>query len=261
MSNIQKNLKFKQLNTSIHHLHFSYDRAIDVWRAAYKDTLKHMAQSETINTFLDLGANVGATINFFCETFPTINEIYGFEPMPFNYDYLIYRIADLLNDNNKKVQIFKKAVYYGISKGSFCGLGDNNTGGMHLSEIVESNNAEFGWGEAFLIGYDAECVTLEETLPSSTIIDLCKIDIEGSEWNVLSNSKFIKNNIKNILLEYHFVSNDGVVRRMNQFSGPCLRYNNAEAYAIRFIEEYLPNFSIVEKIPSSEGLWIRNNNL
>jgi FkbM family methyltransferase len=260
MSNIAKKLKSKNLDISISHLNFSYDRAIDVWKGAYSDTLKRMAQSETIHTFLDLGANVGATINFFCETFPSINTVYGFEPMPFNYDYLMYKIAPLLSEN-KKIQIFQKAVYYGIQKASFCGLGDNNTGGMHLSEIVESNNAEFGWGEAFLIGYDAECVTLEDTLPSSTIIDLCKIDIEGSEWNVLSNSQFIKNNIKNILLEYHFVSNDGIVRRRNPLSGPCLRYNNAEAYAIKFINDHLPNFSIVETILSSEGIWIRNNNL
>ena len=137
--------------------------------------------NEKISTVIDIGANLGifsiASKLHFPETI-----IIAFEPNP--------NVFKILEKNSKVFNY--KCVKKGIgSKKTKCKLIE---GGSHgeLTSIDENEN-----GNIEVISLD--CIF---DLYNIKYIDLLKMDIEGNEYNVLSNCNKL-NSIKYITIEYH----------------------------------------------------------
>lgn len=180
------------------------------WESKYSELVRMISEKLPEANFLDLGANTGAVIQIF-DARINLKEVFAFEPAESNFEKLVENSKHLRSAT--KISCFKKAVYYGTNSARALTCGDNNPGGMFLSSIKEE-------GITNDVGIDTdiifECCELEDTMPPNIVIDLCKIDVEGSEWNILKNSSFLKNNVKNILLEFHWLDHAGTIEFINE---------------------------------------------
>lgn len=156
----------------------------------------HMATlPERLGTVIDLGGNVGL---FTIRAAGVSDRVLTFEPMPDNFERLRQNTAGL-----KNVEINNVAV--GGSNGTLSLYFANTTRGtgrfsaQPQAEIHDASHK-----------IDVECVTLDSVFNRHQIAtcDLLKIDIEGSEYDVLLNaSKETLAKIQRIHGEFH-PSND-----------------------------------------------------
>lgn len=143
----------------------------------------------------DIGAGVGVTTWWMLQNFPNLYHIDCFEPNPENF----IRLHDeyLLND---AVNIYPYGVYYGKSWSKVLQVGDNNPLGGITADV---NTAEHFscWNDA--LRYYPDKIFHYVELESFTVKpDLIKIDIEGSEYNLIENSRYVQT-CPYILLETH----------------------------------------------------------
>lgn len=139
------------------------------------------------NVIIDIGANIGlysllaAKSNRNCKVF-------SFEPNPDTYKRFEYNIR--LN-NIENIYPYKLAVsdfnglsYFKKSKNTW------------VSKITDSKDMET---------IEVDTITLDEIIKDNSIeiIDLLKIDVEGSELNVIKGSTNTIKIVKKIILEYH----------------------------------------------------------
>lgn len=201
---------------------------LEEWNEKYSSLVDKIFENRNISSFLDIGANSGAVIQFLLSR-RNISDVYAFEPVEQNFSFLKHHVAPLFG-NETKITAFQCAVYYGVTRASAFGCGDNNPGGMFLSNVREEYTKSIN---TYDTGITFDCKTLEECLPHIDSIDLCKIDVEGSEWNILQNSEFLKNKVNDILLEYHWISEDE---------------------AKSFLRDHLPQFQVSDIV--SNTIWI-----
>lgn len=198
---------------------------LNEWLEKYEKTLDLIFEQCVIDSFLDIGANTGAVIEFILSK-KSLKKIYAFEPDIDNFQILTGKLSSLASPNTH-YELFNKAVYYGLEKSRVFGCNDGNPGGMFL-EGVNSEFANNGGSE--ISNQVFYCVQLEESLSHVDKIDLCKIDVEGSEWNIIENSRFIKEKTNNILLEYHWLN---------------------EKNALLFVERNLPKHQVVDVVQNT----------
>lgn len=138
--------------------------------------------AKNISSIVDLGANVGEVSNILYENIKSIENFYLFEPQIDNYNFIISKFKD-----NNKFKIFNYGIYYSSEKINLYKSKDN-VGGHSIHELENSviENANFDKLENFNINN----------------IDFIKIDVEGSEYNIIENSNFLKT-IPYIDLEIH----------------------------------------------------------
>lgn len=124
-----------------------------------------LSQSFQVNTIVDCGSNIGATVLFFKLHFPTANVI-TVEPDPGNYAALL----DTINRNKlTNVSSFNKGIWYKTTK------------------LSVSNGFRDGKNWSFEVKEDPmgaiEATTINDLIREAEweTIDLLKIDIEGSE--------------------------------------------------------------------------------
>lgn len=201
--------------------------------SSYQIILDEIIKNEKIESLVDIGANTGAVVEVICGLNP-VKSVYCFEPLKENFEILQEKLKDL---ESKDVQIhaFRKAIFYGAEKVNAYGVGDGNPGGMFLQDVAQAFGPTSKYDTISPTGATFECAKLEDFFLNNEIIDLCKIDIEGSEWNLFLNSSFIKKNVRNILLEYHWLS---------------------LADTINFCANYLPMFEIV-RVSKHDCIWLR----
>lgn len=210
---------------------------INEWNRYYTGLIDNIFTNQTISSFLDLGANTGAVIEFILSK-KSIPKVYAIEPLDNNYQ-LLQSIKERFSSENISIKTFPLAVYYGLTEAKTYELGDNNTGGMFLDGVKNELESiiEQKLMKPIETGFTFKCDTLENILSDVKSIDLCKMDVEGSEWNIIRHSSFIKEKINNIILEFHWLTRDE---------------------AIKFLNEHLSNFSIVDFVHNS--IWLKNNN-
>tara|TARA_B100000963_G_C22632427_1_gene675690 strand:+ start:1788 stop:2510 length:723 start_codon:yes stop_codon:yes gene_type:complete len=166
---------------------------------------------EQVNTFFDIGAHKGESINLFCENFK-INNIYSFEPSPINFDYLNLQFPKIEKKFNKtKISIYNFAFGTSSKEVEIKQLLDSSS-----STIVQidKNSDYFKKKSKFLFNNNenyfeikkTKQITLDEFIESKKIlkIDLMKIDTEGYEYFVLLGGKKNIQRIDYILLEHHY---------------------------------------------------------
>lgn len=197
------------------------------WHEKYTGLVEEIFEKKNVKTFLDIGANTGAVIQFISERHK-LEKVYAFEPFETNFLLLRQFIQDRFA-NDFEFEAYNKAIYYGAEFAKACGCGDGNTGGMFLSNVRD----EYAKIPTVETGPVFSCTTLEKELQHVSHINLAKIDVEGSEWNILENSSFLKDRVDEILLEFHWLP---------------------EEEAKKFIGEKLPNFEIVTTL--SNTFWL-----
>jgi len=148
---------------------------------------------QNFEVVLDIGANVGMWTEWALHQ--NSHHIYSFEPNK-------TALKDLykLHGNNDRVTIIDKAVYNENTELDFFFTEENS-----LVSATHSHNGQ-GFGLPTTSNYKVDAITLEKFIQDYNIknIDLVKMDIEGSEFNIIPNlqqSSF--DIIDNFLIEIH----------------------------------------------------------
>ena len=216
-----------------HILRSHHDEILRVWSSRYEELMREVCYQNEGKNFLDIGANTGAVIQSF-NRHAKFEKVFAFEPIASNVDMMTEVLKQTLH-TSVETYMHTNAVYYGLEKAKAMTCGDNNTGGMFLDQVKHTGNSN---GEGIETDIIFDCCTLEEKMPYDVIIDICKIDVEGSEWNILENSDFVRKNVRNILLEYHW----------------C----NLE-HALSFCQDKLPEFEFVKHVEGT--IWLKSKTL
>ena len=169
---------------------------------------------------LDLGSHVGMVSIYLAKKYPLI-KIYSYEPSPDNYRHLL---TNLRNNNVRNVQPFNQAVTLDGRDLNMIAWYQSNSGGAtaQLRQMKLPNRVNF----------KAESVTLDSIF-SERKIDRCKllkIDIEGSEYEVLWNAQCL-NRIEYLVGEFHING-----------------YLTEQGYSIDGLREHLQDFIPAENI-------------
>lgn len=144
---------------------------------------------------LDIGANIGETALFiYRKLFKNKPLIYTIEPNKSNYRYLVRNIK--LNNSSHYIFPFKIAITGRTGIGHLKYEGDKFDGGF----IDNTRNKTWSKSEK------VKTVSLVDFCSRNKIknIDLLKMDIEGSEYEIFESSMpFIKKHVKSIFVELH----------------------------------------------------------
>jgi len=190
--------------------------SIEWTETAYFDAVMEYLKDNNIKSFMDIGGCTGEVSNIILDKISNIEYGLVFEPYPDNYEYI------LENVNLNKIQVENKAVFYGKDSITLSNR-QNNVGSWSFlfSEDYPDTSLE------------VQCVDLDVYL-GEKIYDFVKIDIEGAEYNVIENSKLLKE-VKFIELELHhehfeIYGEQNPERNIKKYK-----------YAIDFVLDHLPN--------------------
>lgn len=137
-----------------------------------------------VKFIVDLGANVGFTSIYFLNSYPDA-EIVAFEPHPEHFGQAQLNVGS--NAGASRVKLFNKAV----------GARDRSlwlSSGGTSSALRDADSASGG--------FEVEVTDLFAALGTRRI-DLLKMDIEGSEYELLADPRFRELDIGAIVLEWH----------------------------------------------------------
>ena len=190
-----------------------------------RDALKENALNEILmikniidfdpECIVDLGANIGYYSEVFLDHFPNA-QVHAYEPHPDNLS-LLYKIK------NDRLKIYS----YGISNRNFktkIGMrddGKDNNGTYGIYGTVNSTEVEFRDGN-------------EETVSP----DFAKIDVEGSELDILTCENFFKKT-KALLIEMVYRDD----------------FNHNELIKKRLLDL---NFKFSKQVDKNDQLWVRS---
>ena len=164
-------------------------------RNAFKDQRILLKNLES-GIIFDVGAHIGDTVKLYRNYFPGY-KIFYFEPFSESFDYLKSRF---INDSN----INEVETALGIKDGTKPLYVSNFS---NLNSLQEPNKS--AWGFANKKSVDVKTITLDQFCYENDIkhIDILKLDIQGSELDVLMGSKIIleKGNISLIYVEWQVV--------------------------------------------------------
>lgn len=135
---------------------------------------------------LDLGTNIGA---FTVDIFDKVKKVIAFEPEDVNFEFASINIED---NNAKNVTAFKKAVVGNDDKVRDFYLGKVP---YYYSFLVKGNRKRV----------PVECVNINDVMQKYNPTKM-KVDIEGSEWEVLISCKDF-GRVDQIIFEYNFDMN------------------------------------------------------
>ena len=177
----------------------------------YIDVIEYLNKNR-ITSYIDLGANSGGVCSILLERIKTLEKCYLFEPQNDNFEFMsgIFK-------SDERVICYNFGILYTESEFVELFRCDNNVGGYTAIKFNEN----------FISSGDKMVVKKLEDFNFSGI-DFIKIDVEGSEENIILNSTYLKD-IKYIELELHENLLD-------------------EKIAIEFIEKNMTSHSIVHNL-------------
>jgi FkbM family methyltransferase len=164
--------------------HHTGDVAIFRKFAAYRDYEFPPEVAEKLKgksvTVVDLGANIGL-FGVHTRSCADVAGIVSFEPDPENADVVERVIGD-----------------YGGSWKL-----------IRACASIREGEVRFGGGKANLsrISEDGDLVPMVDAVPYLLAADIAKINIEGAEWDILSDERFATGAPEVLILEYHAFSN------------------------------------------------------
>ncbi len=142
-----------------------------------------------VSCICDLGANVGYSVVSFCHRFPNAR-VFAFEPHPVHAQLVRDHLA--LNHLTARVELLPVAAG---TAASTAWLTDNESS----SEVREQSTT--GAHQIAVMDWLAWAGT--------RVIDLLKIDIEGSEKPLLADPRFRQLQVRLLVLEWHFDATGG----------------------------------------------------
>lgn len=167
-----------------------------------------------IKTVVDIGASSGISALWMLDRLTEVNKYYCFEPDKESYDMLLVNL-----DRFKSIIMpYNYGVYYGESYSMVYGIGDNSPLGYTTQGAMKMDKCHQFIRYEGKIFYFVELEKMVQTPP-----DLIKVDVEGSEYNIIEHSTILKQ-ARYLLLAFH---------------------NNPEKFVLDFIKENLPDYEIV----------------
>jgi FkbM family methyltransferase len=157
---------------------------IEAWKEIWDREIYSFTAETPSPLILDCGANVGLASLYFKKIYPN-SRIIAFEPDPKIFGYLKKNVE---SSGFKGIDLIEKAVWFENSKVAF--FSEGSDGGR----IQDGSNS-----------ISVESIDLREHL--KTKVDFLKIDIEGAEFEVLSNIEDYLYNVERMFVEYHSFKN------------------------------------------------------
>lgn len=167
-----------------------------------------------IKTIIDIGASSGIATLLFLELLD-VERIYCIEPDKENYELLIKNTCDYRDI----VDTYNIGIYYGVTSANVVGTGDESP----LGYMVENATVEHNYPGGTILYKDKKfkLSPLEKVIKIP--VDFIKMDVEGSEYNIVKNSRSI-NTTRILLISFH---------------------NHRREYVEEFIKKELPNHKII----------------
>ena len=180
-----------------------------------------------IQSYLDLGANVGEVCNILFENIKTLKIAHLVEPQSDNFSFMKENVIE----ENREINYYPVGIFYGKGEGNlYIDPSWPNPGSFSIFG-TRSNFQEFG--------ETVKLITLEDLAIDP--VDFVKIDVEGSENNIIENSSYLK--------ECNFI--DIEIHPVHDYPQ---NYNYTEV-----ISKNLPNHSIL--IENSGHILLKNTQL
>jgi FkbM family methyltransferase len=158
----------------------------------YNDIFVHgiycFSSSKPDPRILDCGANIGLSCLYFKYLYP-YSRVIAFEPDPSIYPFAQANIAD---NGLNNVELIQAAVSNQVGSMQFYSDGKY---GSALEGKVASDIGS-GWRQ-----YEVPTIRMREYLDEP--VDFLKMNIEGSEWEVLLDSEDRLEAVKQMVIEYH----------------------------------------------------------
>ncbi len=177
------------VHTQEEHWHTS----INEWsNEDYFKNVINLLKQENIKNYIDLGANVGGVAEVLLNNISTLNKIYLFEPEKNNFSYLFNKLK-----NNNKIIFLNCGIYYGHHHLKVMNFVLHDHVGAYTVVNDEKTKESFLYKES-----ENEFQLFELEFFNFGEIDFIKIDIEGSEYNIIENSSFLQT-IKFLEIELH----------------------------------------------------------
>lgn len=188
---------------------------VEEWKSPARIETLSFLQGQGISSIWDIGANIGV----FCATcLRRFSEakITALEPDPENF--IILRENFSLYP---EIELKNVGVFYGVEQGQSMSVeGDPNIGGYMFSGLAQEHLGPYT-GRVVTNQAIFRMQTLESLFTAPA--DLVKLDVEGSEYNIIENSEILKQ-CRFLLAEFH---------------------NHPAEYVQSFITQHLPFFEIV----------------
>jgi FkbM family methyltransferase len=147
------------------------------------NTQEPNSDSRNVGRIIDVGANVGYSVLWLAARFPTA-KILAFEPVPEHVTLL--RRAITANDLNDRVNLYPVAVGT-CNQEAFI-----STEGLRSQLMSENGPARVR----------TQVVDFFERA-GAEVIDILKLDCEGSEYDLLMDGRFAQLKVRKLLLEWH----------------------------------------------------------
>lgn len=152
------------------------------WQIFFRDDYESPVPIENVRQIVDLGANVGYSCLYWCHRYPN-SRITTFEPHPAHLQAIQENLE--LNGWCDRVKVV----------GAAAGSRERTsylTDGRSSSTVTEDPAA-----------FQIRVLDIFRELETTGTIDLLKIDIEGSEYEILSDPRFSTLDVRAIVLEWH----------------------------------------------------------
>lgn len=167
-----------------------------------------------IKTAVDVGASTGIFLMFLLGI-SSLQKIYCFEPDEENFK-MLQQNADGLGEG---VDLYNIGIYYGLKESGVVGTGDQSPLGYMVDAVKKDH--DFRWGTTPYEGKKFKLTTLEKVI--KTPVDLIKLDVEGSEYNIVENSTLLRKS-KYLQISFH---------------------NHPGTYVENFLHRMLPEYSLI----------------
>ncbi len=152
---------------------------------------------------IDVGAYIGISTLYFKHIYPN-SKVVAFEPTLLAFN----KLKENMFDNDvRNIELHNSAISYKNERSMFIDNTDMNR--YSVASFIKN-----GWNrkvKSKQIGVKTEKLDKYIKAP----VDLLKLDVEGSEWDILSNIVPYFKDIKNIILEYHPTKNHNIDKFVN----------------------------------------------
>jgi FkbM family methyltransferase len=200
------------------------NNTMNEWNAPTRNKDFEYLKDKNIKTIIDIGANFGVFTDKCLQEFPDLVRIDVIEPDEINYEILIFNLED-----NSKVHFHNCGIFYGEDEVNVVGTGDNSPGGYVVKNVSNDHCGEYIGRMIEYQGKIFKMKTLESLFDKSP--DLIKIDVEGSEYNIIENTKILKE-CPYLIIEFH---------------------GHLKDHIMKYIQVWLPEFKIVEITSEAYG--------
>jgi len=190
---------------------------INEWNSSSRIQTFNYLKDKNIKTAADIGANFGVFSDKCLSELSDLEYIHSVEPDDKNFEILTFNLGD-----KPKALLHHCGIFYGATEVKVVGIGDNSPGGYMVENVNSFHHGQ--WTNRLYVYEDKifKVKTLEEILLKP--VDLLKIDVEGSEYNIIEHSTLL-HDCRYLIVEFH---------------------NHADDYVRFFLSKYLSDFKVLE---------------